>query len=138
MAAPILNLDSLVDRPTVVINGQEYELLTTDILPPLDLHRFSRYSTRIGVLMAKVDLTAEDEAELDDLPRRMCRMVLEAPDGIHDALTQKQRMKIVESFIAPLQPDRHLESGRVPATPTSPSTGANGSRDSSPSTVATP
>lgn len=135
MAAPILNLDSLVDRQTVRIDAQEYELLTVDLLPPLDAHRLSRCANRIGVLMAQADLTEAEEAELDDLPKRMCRLLLVAPDEVQQRLTQRHRMAIVATFLTPPQPTRPLGSDALPAPP---STGVNGSPASSGSTAATP
>jgi len=130
MAAPILDLDKLVDRPTVVIDGKEYWLLTPDILPPLDSHHFHHMWQRTSELMEKADLTDDEKAELGALPNRMCRLVLpEAPDAVHEALTDRKRMVVIgvasRTFFvrSPLTP----QAGHATEA-ASPSTGANGSR----------
>jgi hypothetical protein len=106
LKTPILDLDTLVDRPVVKIDGHEYELLTHDLLAPIDGHRMSRSYARIGVLLDQPTLSDDEERELEALPDRMCRLVLDAPDPIHAALTSKQRMAILSTFsnVLPLRP----------------------------------
>jgi len=89
MAAPILNLDSLVDRPTVVINDKEYWLKTIDILSPLAGYELQRLMKRSGELLDdKIarELNEDEKKELDAIPNRACRLVLEAPDAVHTSL----------------------------------------------------
>jgi len=126
----ILNLDSLVDRPVVLIDGKEYELVTHDTLTPLDAHRVTSMHKRIGVILGKSeqsDLTADEEKELETLPARICRVVLEAPDDIQAALTDKQRTMIIDVFWRMLpnrQPAVSISQARA-ATESTTSTGVN-------------
>jgi hypothetical protein len=101
MAAPILNLDTLADRPVVNIDGTPYELITHDSLSPLNAHRVSRYHKRIGALLEKSeasDLTGDEESELEALPALICRLILDAPAEVQDKLTDKQRALVVSTF----------------------------------------
>jgi len=128
----ILNLDSLIDRPTVKVHGQEFWLVTLDIMPPLDAHRLQRASERVTELRGKPALTEDEERELATLPDRMCRMVMpEAPDTVHASLIDPVRMLIVEAaattFRNGLQmfPPPAAAPSEAETTETSPSTGAN-------------
>lgn len=136
MAAPILDLDTFADRPTVLIDGTEYELLTHSLLSPLDGHRMSTAYARISELMEKAALTPEEEHELEALPDRMCRMVLEAPEEVHVKLTKKQRMAILSTFSTVL-PRARLESTVIQGPALHP-TGASSAPDSPGSTEGAP
>jgi len=96
---PVLSLDSLADLPVVVINDTPYELLTTEVLTPINGHRLARLGRRELALRDKVDLTPDEEAELERLPGQMCRLVLDAPAEVIDALTDLQRMKVLQTFL---------------------------------------
>jgi hypothetical protein len=128
MAAPILNLDSLVDRPTVVINDKEYWLLTLDILPPLDAHRLQFMTQRVAELLGQATPLSEDEErELKTLPDRMCRMVLDAPDDVHQALTDPKRMLIAETAATTFRSGLRIPPLAGPTAAAASSTGESGS-----------
>lgn len=130
----ILSLDSLVDRPVVVIDDKEYELYTPLSIPKLSMHRIVRLSSREEALMQQESLTPEEEAELEAIPSRICALVLDAPETVRAALTPKQRSRIVESFfVQTLDGPGHARTWRR-----SLSTGANGSLGSPASTAAIP
>lgn len=126
----ILNLDSLVDRPTIIIGEKEYWLLTLDILPPLDAHRLQRWGERVTALMDKPVLTADEEAELKQLPDRMCRMVLEAPEDVLATLSDRVRMLIAETAVTTFRSGLRRTPPSAAATTAAedPSTGESGSR----------
>lgn len=127
MAAPILDLDSLVDRPTVVIGGKEYWLITLDIMPPLDTHRLQRGMQRVAALLAQADLSADDEKELETLPDRLCRMVLDAPDDVHLGLSNRTRMLIAETAVSTFRTGLRLAALTGQEAPSAPSIGESGS-----------
>lgn len=117
MAAPItvLDLDSLSDRPVVIIDKTAYELLTPSVLPPLDAHSLSRYAERLAELMTKDTSTVTDEEkkELAVLPGLMCALVLDAPDEVRAKLNDRQKTAIVAAF---LQPPRKQTPAEDPTT----------------------
>jgi hypothetical protein len=97
----VLNLDTLTDRPVVIIGGQEYRLWSIDLLPPLDNHRVRKLLRRNDELALKEDLTDEEATELDRLFDAIVRIVLDAPAEIHEQLTNKQRAEIIRTFQMP-------------------------------------
>lgn len=130
MAAPILDLDKLTDRPTVIIDGQEYWLLTLDIMPPLDAHHFSQMHERASALLAgDRQLSEPEEAELAALPNRLCRLVLEAPEDVHARLDDRKRMLIARQAITTFQTGLRMPAAEASPVPAgTPSTGASGFR----------
>lgn len=159
MASPsvVLDLDTLANRPTVIIGGHEYRLFTVDLLPPLDNYRLRKLVKRGDELSLKDDLT---EAELDELagpvvkdddgtPKttpegeklrrgglldKIARIVIEAPIEVHEKLTDRQRVEIYQTFQVP---SLHALLKLLPATaiPTEPTaTGATSPPDSVAST----
>jgi len=105
MAPPIriLDLDSLANKPVVVIDGTDYLLLTPQLLPPLDSYRLKQYGDRIEELRVKKPLTEDDEREMVKLLDQMCRLVLIAPEDVHAKLLDRQRTAVLEGFLdAPL------------------------------------
>ncbi len=130
-SVPLLTLDTLIDRPVVVIAGKEYLLITNAMLPPLAAHRIQRLSMRIDELLKQDALTKEQEDELDGIPNQMCRIILEAPDAVQKKLTDRQRMDIIGTFVmAPMLMPGMVERLKTPI-PVDPSIGASSSPDSS-------
>lgn len=136
----LLTLDSLIDRPVVVIKGREYLLITNAMLPPLDAHKVQRYANRIDALMKQDEVSEAEEQELATLPDKMCRLILDAPDAVQLTLTDRQRMEIIGAFVtAPLQMAGRL--GRPTMTspsPMDPLTGVSSLPDSLTDTAAIP
>lgn len=97
-AEPLLDLNTLVQRSQVRIDGQLYELLDPGELGILDHHRMIRLSTTAQECLSKDDPSEEDvktgAKALDDL----CRFVLLAPPEVHDKLGDSRRQQIVGVF----------------------------------------
>lgn len=133
---PILNLD-IFDGSVVRIDGLEFPLLSADLVPPIDGHRLMKYGRRLDALGSRPELTPEEEAELTELPDKMCRLILVAPPDVLAALTDRQRTAIISTFLRGPLSQVPVES-QPPAAPSPSSTGANTSPDSSGSTVEAP
>jgi len=109
----ILNLDTLVVRPLVTIDGTDYEMLNPGELSILDLHRFGA----LGSEFQSITDSAEKDADLTDAQvvqvgatlDRMVRMILRAPDEVLNRLTDVHKYRIVECFSS-LTPSRLPES----------------------------
>lgn len=98
----VLDLDTLIDRPVVVLGKKEYRLWTVDLLPPLDNHRVRKLLKRNDELALKDgELTKAEEKELAAIFGEIVRIVLDAPDGVHKKLTDKQRAEIIRVFQMP-------------------------------------
>lgn len=98
---PVLDLDTLADRPTVRINGKDYRLWSVDLLPPLDNHKVRKLLKRNEVLARQDDLTKAEEKELEKILDEICRIVLDAPEAVQKKLTAKQRAEIIQAFHLP-------------------------------------
>lgn len=95
----LLNLDTLVSRSTVRIDGIEYELLSPDEVSILDFKRLVRPGARMVEIEALPEPTAEEKAEYDRILDRQCRQVLLAPDEVHQRLKGAQRDQILAAFL---------------------------------------
>ena len=84
---------------------------------------------RVAELLVKPELSEDEQSELGKLPDRMCRMVLDAPDGVHQALTDPKRMLIAETAATTFRSGLRIPPLHGPTTPAAPSTGGNGSPD---------
>jgi len=137
MAAPILNLSNLIDKPTIVLaDGTSCRMVTHGLLPPLESHRLIKMSERAQMLVQKNgNLTPEEEKELAALPDQMCRIVLLATDEQHKQITDLERWEIVSTFLSPPRMNPPAERGPTEAAIP---TGAISSPDSSGSTAAAP
>jgi hypothetical protein len=90
MADPLLDLDTLIVRPTIEIDGTRYEILSIDELSVLDSRRFSLWSRKLHALQ----VGEEESVELDELIDTMARKVMVgAPDDIIGKLSGVQKAR---------------------------------------------
>jgi hypothetical protein len=93
----VLDLD-VDNRPQIKIDGTGYRVSTRHLLPPLELHHLSKLGRRLAELVQKEDASEDEQRELGDLPNRIVRAVLDAPDAIHQKLNDQQRMAIITAI----------------------------------------
>jgi len=137
--APILDLDTLIERPTIRIDGKAYELWSPEELSILDSQYFTIKGREIEELAR-----GEDVEALSALIGKVCRRCLvEIPDDVFAKLSPPQKTAIVEAFSGLLLRRRLSVAGAIAAAvvesrkPES-STGAISSPGSSASLAATP
>ena len=95
----LLDLDTLVSRSTIKIDGEEYELRAGDEFSAVENHRLRRRGLRIGTLMDKnAALKEAEEKELSRLLDELCREILLAPDEVHARLRDTHRFLIAKTF----------------------------------------
>ena len=98
----LLNLDTLVVRPLVAIDGKDYEMLNPGEVSILDLHRFGALGAEFeGItssVQADTDLTTEQVTAVSVALDRMVRMILRAPEDVLSRLTDVHRYRIIEAF----------------------------------------
>ena len=140
---PILDLDTLIKRPVIAIDGKRYEILSPDELSVLDHHRLTTQGKRLDELLAGPDLEPEDERELSKLLADITDWIMVGvPAEVREKLSDAQRMEVGEVFTAlPLR--KHLmnlmqEAGAGTKKPGKPPIGGRRSRSSRSSTAATP
>lgn len=119
----LLNLDTLVIRPIITIDGADYEMLNPGEISLLDLHRFGALGSEFDALSAAVQgeqMTEEQAAAVSAALDKMVRMILRAPEDLLSRLTDVHRYRIVEAF-------NMLTRSRLPETRVStPDPGAAG------------
>lgn len=90
MGNVLLDLDTLVVRPKIRIDGEPYEILSPDELPVLTTHMFGIKGNRMDALMAQAELAPAEAKELRGL-------VLEISDAIMEPIPAKIRKKLSEA-----------------------------------------
>lgn len=98
MAGPLLNLETVTELPTIVIDGTEYELLTLDAMPISTMLRLRKLGASFDALFNKAERTEAEDAELDVFADRICRAILQAPPEVHEKLRGPQRFAVCQVF----------------------------------------
>lgn len=94
---PLLDLDTLVERPFIAIDGQRVDILNPDELSIIESHRFGVWGRRIEALTAQTGEKAE--RELDELVATVARKIcVGASDELFAKLPGSQRWAIVDLF----------------------------------------
>lgn len=139
MTNPLLNLDTLVIRPKIAIDGKKYDILSPEELPVLTSHKLAVQGRRLDVLM-KMDVLAQgDSDELRGIVAAISDTIMQPiPARVRAKLSEAQRMSVIEAFTALLLSKKTgtaaaIFGGLVPSL-----IGAISSLGSSGSTAATP
>ena len=137
---PLLDLKTLVERPTIAIDGELYEILSPDELSIVDCHRFAAWGNRIDALMAKKALTKSEKKELGKILGDLSdRIMVGVPEALRAKLTDPQRMAVAEVFTRlPLQKRLARLAGGTKTDGSQHPTGASSSPASNASTAAGP
>jgi hypothetical protein len=114
--AKTFTLDSLIGTG-VVINGAVYRLLNSQQTPLLKAKEVDQHWKRYGQLALQDSLTDEEKTEFEQLPDRVCRLVLRAPDDVHKVLDDDQRVALIAAFVNP-PTSRPTEQDETPAATT--------------------
>ena len=94
---PLLDLDTLIVRPAIVIDGERYEILHPNEMSVLASHRIGRRGQRIDELT----VSPEDGAagELDELVDTVAREVaVGVPATVFEKLSGTHKLAIVDVF----------------------------------------
>ena len=110
--APLLDLSTLIVRPTIDIDGTRYELFSADELPVLTSHRLSIWGRRIEAIDAA---TAESDGdELGELIDNVCRAaIVDLPAEVFAALSGAHKRQVVDVFTALLLRNRLKAAGAM-------------------------
>lgn len=112
MPTPLLELSTL-ERPTILIDGREYELMRPDDLGLRDLMRIRRLQSQLAKWQAMDEdaLSDEDLDQAAGLLDTLCRMLLpETPAEVYARLSDGHKGQIVQAFTRLARP-------RATATP---------------------
>jgi len=99
METPVLDLATLVERPTIAIDGCRYEILSHDELTAVDLHLFEAAGRRIEALMGSEELPEADQEALRRLIVKTSeRVMVGVPPEVAAKLSDTQRLAVLEVF----------------------------------------
>lgn len=92
---PLLDLNTLIERPKIKIDGKDYEIFSPDELSVLDSQRFTIWGTQLEKLGA--DKSKADELEI--LIEKAARAAfVDIPDDVFAKLSGMQKLSVVEVF----------------------------------------
>lgn len=95
--AALLDLDTLVERPFITIDGETVEILNPEELSVIESHRFGVWGRRIEALTAETG--EETEKELEQLVSVVARKIcVGASDAQFGKLPGAQRWAIIDLF----------------------------------------
>lgn len=96
---PVLDLQTLVERPKIHIDDDEYEILSPQELSVVDHQEFASMGRAMDRLEAKNKLTDKDKARLSDLLTDLSdRIMVDIPDEIRRKLNDNHRLAVIEAF----------------------------------------
>lgn len=111
---PLLELDTLIERRRIAIDGELYEIISPDELSVIDSHRFGRWGRRIEQL-AEMD-GEEAERELEELIAITARKILVGvPDQLFEQLPGSGRWAVIDLFTGLLLQRKLLVAGAMQA-----------------------
>ncbi|MBZ0164565.1 MAG: hypothetical protein K8H74_17865 [Notoacmeibacter sp.] len=105
---PLLDLTTLIERPTIAIDGKSYEILSPDELSILDTQRFENWGREIQALCQDEERGEELNALIDTVAARIMTGV---PDDVAAKLTSAHRMRVIAVFTGLLLGDQVAAAG---------------------------
>lgn len=108
MADPILDLATLIERPTIDIDGTRYEILSPDELSVLDNRRFGLWSEQLEKLQQGDALNPEIEALVETIARKV---LVGVPPEVFAKLQGTHLMAVVQVFTGLLLRNRLRVAG---------------------------
>jgi hypothetical protein len=96
--AHLLDLHTITGTFTIRIDGEPYFLSHPDALTLSQINQLQKLRPRSLELATSEHLSDDDERELSAILDRMVRIVLDAPETVHQKLNDPHRMAIVEAF----------------------------------------
>ncbi|WP_457812951.1 hypothetical protein U8C33_32480 [Sinorhizobium meliloti] len=134
---PILDLNTLIERPKITIDGVPYEILSPEELSILDSQAFTFWGGEIERLSKEKDKGEELSSLIDTVARKV---LVSVPATVFAKLTGAQKFRVVEVFTVLLLRDKMGAVGAVAQVMKglAPSTGEKSSPASSGSSAEIP
>ena len=113
---PLLDLDELVERRTIIIKGEHHEILSPGELSALDSQRLAAWGRKYDKLMNSATLNETQKSRVGQLVDRMANLIMApVPAEIRDALTQGQKISVIEVFTGLLLRSKMKAAGGIQA-----------------------
>lgn len=96
-ARPILDIDTLIERPAIAIDGRRFELLSPAELSLRQSHQFGIWARRMEALQASEEIEVSDElGEIIDNITEL--VVVDLLDEVLAKLKDEQKLAIAQVF----------------------------------------
>lgn len=96
-----LNIETLIERPTIDIDGTLYEILSPDELSIIQHHSFAATGRRLEELMKSDQLDENEAHEMQAIVTDISdEIMVGVPDDIAEKLTDAQRLAVLDVFTA--------------------------------------
>lgn len=100
MADNLLDLTTLIEQPTISIDGVQYEILHPDQLSIVDAHHLQSMALRIEKITKQPDIDDDGAADLSAMVIDLSdRIMIGVPPEIRAKLTEAQRLVVAEVFM---------------------------------------
>ncbi len=114
---PLLDLDTLAERPFVLIDQVKYELRTPEEVSVLEHRRLGKLGARLDAIEKTEDPSEEEEQEYEQLLKTLSGRVLLAPDEVKARLNSSQRVAVAVAFTRLRQTSRPSLAGAKTKAP---------------------
>jgi len=135
----MISLNTLIERPRIAIDGQFYEIMSSEELPLLTSQRLAAKGRELDRLMKLDELLPEQAQRLPDLLGELCAIIMDpVPAEVRATLSDAQKQSVIEVFtmLSLARKTRLAGAMMTGAAGKKPKTGANSSPASSGSTAA--
>jgi hypothetical protein len=97
--APLLDLETVIVRPAIMIDGERHEIINPVELPLETSHLMASKGRRMQQLQSGDGMNRDQRAELEAIVRQLSDIVMEpiAP-AVRKKLTDAQRLQVIEAF----------------------------------------
>ncbi len=100
MAAPLIELTTLIEQPTIKIDGNLYPILHPEQLGVIDFQRLAFMGAKVAELLKKDEPDDADAAELNMIIGDLTdRIMVSVPAEVRNKLSETQRIAVAEVFM---------------------------------------
>jgi len=149
---PLLDLETVIIRPAIMIDGERHEIVAPDELALETSHMMAAKGRRMQQLQTGEAMNRDQRAELEAIVRQLSDVIMApVPAAVREKLTAAQRLQVIEAFTslllkrrlasaAAMVPGQHLMEAAMQAlgAASRTSTGESSSPGSSTSTAEAP
>ncbi|MFN3990055.1 MAG: hypothetical protein ACK4IS_07335 [Erythrobacter sp.] len=99
--APLLDIETLIIRPAIMIDGERHEIIAPDELPLDQSHLMAAKGRRMQQLQQADSMNRDQRAELEAIVEQLSDIIMEPiPKAVRGKLKPAQRLQVIEAFTA--------------------------------------
>lgn len=108
MSEPLIDLDTLIRRPSITIDGRAYHLYSPDELTVRQARQFALWAQELDALQQGDEVDPALDTLIDTIARAA---MVDVPDEVIERLSGQHKIAVVEVFIALLLRNRTNVAG---------------------------